>query len=37
MRLDLVDHRLVAEADGGVRQGFSLAAMSVAEFHERTR
>lgn len=34
---DLVDHRLVAEADGGARESFALEAMSVAEFHGRTR
>ena len=35
--LDLVDHRLVAEADGGAREGFALEAMSVADFLARTR
>lgn len=35
--LDLVDHRLIAEADGGARDGFALEAMSVADFHDRTR
>lgn len=37
LSLDLVDHRLVAEADGGAREGFALTAMSVADFHDRTR
>ncbi|WP_281981846.1 DUF5996 family protein [Thalassorhabdomicrobium marinisediminis] len=37
LSLDLTEHRLVAEADGGTREGFALTAMSVAEFHERTR
>lgn len=37
LTLDVVDHRLVAEADGGAREGFALEAMSVAEFHDRTR
>ena len=35
LSLDLVDHRLVVEADGGARDGFALEAMSVAEFHAR--
>ena len=35
--LDLVDHRLVAEADGGAREGFALGPMSVAAFHARTK
>ena len=34
---DLLDHRLVAEADGGAREAFALEAMSVAQFHARTR
>ncbi len=37
LSLDLVDHRLVAETDSGAREGFALAAMSVADFHQRTR
>ena len=37
LTLDLIDHRLVAEADGGAREGFDLEAMSVAAFHERTK
>ena len=35
--LDLVDHRLVVEAEGGAREGFDLRPMSVADFHARTR
>ena len=35
--LDLVDHRLVVEADGGAREVFALEPMSVAEFHARAR
>ncbi|MFP7570258.1 DUF5996 family protein [Marivita sp. S2033] len=35
--LDLVDHRLVAEADSGAREAFALQAMSVSEFHDLTR
>ena len=34
---DLVDHRFVAEADGGARETFALGPMSVAAFHDRTR
>lgn len=37
LTLDLVDHRLIAEADGGARAGFALGGMSVAEFLARTR
>ena len=37
LTLDLVGHRLVAEADGGARGGFDLEAMSVAAFHARTK
>lgn len=37
LTLDLVDHRMMAEADGGAREGFALEAMSVADFHDRTR
>jgi hypothetical protein len=37
LSLDLVEHRLIAEADGGAREGFPLTAMSVADFHDRTR
>ena len=36
LTLDLVDHRLIVEADGGAREGFALEAMSVADFHART-
>ena len=35
--LDLVDHRLVVEADGGAREHFALGAMSVADFYARTK
>ena len=35
--LDLVDHRLVVDATGGAREGFALEAMSVSDFHGRTR
>jgi len=34
---DFVDHRLIAQADGGARDGFALEAMSAAEFLDRTR
>lgn len=37
LSLDLVDHRLIAEAGGGERDGFMLEAMSVADFLSRTR
>ncbi len=37
LTFDLVDHRLVAEAEGGTRDGFALDAMSVAAFHDRLR
>ena len=37
LTLDLVDHRLVAEADGGARESFTLEPMSVADFHARAR
>ena len=37
LTFDLVDHRLVAEADGGARGDVALEAMSVAEFLARTR
>ena len=37
LSFDLVDHRLVAEADGGARAGFALEAMSVADFLARAR
>lgn len=37
LSLDFVDHRLIAEADGGARQGFALERMSVAEFLRKTR
>lgn len=37
LTLDLVDHRLVAEAEGGARAGFALGPMSVADFLARTR
>lgn len=37
LSLDLVEHRMIAEADGGAREGFPLAPMSVAEFLTRTR
>ena len=37
LTLDLVDHRLIAEADSGARKSFPLEAMSVAEFLGRTR
>lgn len=37
LSLDLLDHRLVAEADGGARAGFALGPMSVAAFLDRTR
>lgn len=33
--LDLVDHRLLVEADGGASEAFPLAAMSVSQFHDR--
>ena len=32
LTLDLVDHRLMAKADGGARESFALEAMSVADF-----
>ena len=32
---DLVEHRLVVEADGGARSGFDLTGISVSEFHSR--
>ena len=35
--LDLVDSRLVAEADGGATADFALASMSVADFWRQTR
>jgi hypothetical protein len=35
--LDLVDHRLIAQANGGARDGFPLEAMSVADFLGRAR
>ncbi len=35
--LDLVDHRLIAEGDSGAQETFTLDAMSVADFHRRTR
>lgn len=37
LALDFVDHRLIAEADGGARESFPLEAMSVADFLARTR
>jgi hypothetical protein len=37
LTLDLVEHRLVAEAAGGARDGFALEPMSVADFLARTR
>ena len=37
LTLDLVDHRLIAEADDGARDSFALEAMSVAAFFGRTR
>lgn len=37
LTLDLVDHRLVAEAEGGARESFALEAMSVAAFFDQTR
>ncbi|WP_341862050.1 DUF5996 family protein [Gymnodinialimonas sp. 57CJ19] len=37
LTLDLIDHQLIAEADGGAREGFALTAMSVAAFHDKTR
>ncbi len=37
LTLDLVDHALVAEAEGGARAGFALGPMSVADFLARTR
>ncbi|MEM7489022.1 MAG: DUF5996 family protein [Pseudomonadota bacterium] len=37
LTLDLVDHRLMAEAASGAVEGFPLASMSVADFHDRTR
>ena len=37
LTFDLIDERLVAEADGGARETFVLGPMSVATFLERTR
>ncbi|TDL81074.1 hypothetical protein E2L08_06955 [Palleronia sediminis] len=37
LSFDFVDHRLVAEADGGARADFALEPMSVAEFLSRMR
>ncbi|WP_298429828.1 DUF5996 family protein [uncultured Jannaschia sp.] len=37
LTLDLHDHRLLAEAASGKRDGFVLAPMSVAAFHDRLR
>lgn len=37
LTLDLVNHRLIAESDGGARESFALEAMSVADFLTRTR
>ncbi|WP_281967689.1 DUF5996 family protein [Roseovarius nanhaiticus] len=35
LTLDFVDHLMIAEADGGARESFSLEPMSVAEFFAR--
>ncbi|WP_099826901.1 DUF5996 family protein [Oceaniglobus indicus] len=35
--LDLVDHRLVVEADGGAQEAFALEPMGISDFHARTR
>ncbi|CTQ32802.1 DUF5996 family protein [Jannaschia rubra] len=37
LTFDLVDHRLVAEAETGARESFALEAMGVADFLDRTR
>ena len=37
LTLDLVDRRLVVEADGGAREGFALEPMSIAAFHARAK
>lgn len=37
LTFDFVDHRLIAEGDGGVRKSFALEAMSVADFLDGTR
>ena len=37
LAFDLIDGRLVVEADGGARSGFDLGPMSVAAFLDRTR
>jgi hypothetical protein len=37
LTLDLVDHRLMAKADGGARESFALEAMSVADFYGPSR
>ncbi len=37
LNLDLIDHRLIVEADSGARSGFAFEAMSVADFLDHTR
>lgn len=37
LSFDFVDHRLIAEADGGAQDTFPLEAMRVADFFNRTR
>lgn len=37
LTFDFIDHRLIAEADGGAQEGFALEPMSIAAFNDRTR